>query len=316
MAMSFQALSLFPANGSDVNFRAWGSAISAAIAAVGLVQTSDTGQINWTTVSTPNNINQSRGYEIWKFNDALQATRPVFIRLDYGSGPYDLPNPQMWLTIGTATNGAGTITANASFPGSFHAQRTIFTTTSTPWYASGSAKSPFYVSSDGAGSLQLGGWMNFPTSNSPSYAGGFLLAERTRDWDGTPNGEGVLTITHWSTGTPTTQTLIIANSATYTQGGNWSGVPVLAGGVVSLLPKTGMVGSGVINVFPVFTGNTPQTNGPSKHVVAVWSGDVAGWTRFPLTVYGDVGTYLSLGTLFSGWETVSSLALTGAFRVA
>jgi hypothetical protein len=32
---------------------AWGSGIAAQIAAMGLVQTSDTGQINWATVTRP-----------------------------------------------------------------------------------------------------------------------------------------------------------------------------------------------------------------------------------------------------------------------
>jgi hypothetical protein len=68
----------------DATFRVWGSGLAAQIAAMGLVQTSDTGQINWATVTRPA-IGALAGYEMWRFNDALQATKPVFIRLDYGS---------------------------------------------------------------------------------------------------------------------------------------------------------------------------------------------------------------------------------------
>jgi hypothetical protein len=70
----------------DSDFRSWGSGLSAQLAAIGLVKTSDTGQIDWTTVLKPTSSGQIRGFEIWRFNDALQATKPVFIRLDYGSG--------------------------------------------------------------------------------------------------------------------------------------------------------------------------------------------------------------------------------------
>jgi hypothetical protein len=94
--------------GSDADFRSWGSGIAAQIAAMGLVQTADTGQINWTTVARPA-INTSAGYEMWRFNDALQATRPVFIRLDYGvTNPVD--RPRILVRVGTATDGAGTLT--------------------------------------------------------------------------------------------------------------------------------------------------------------------------------------------------------------
>jgi len=92
----------------DATFRTWGSGIAAQIAAMGLVQTSDTGQINWTTVARPSTFAYA-GYEIWRFNDALQATKPVFIRLDYGiAGVAD--RPSMIARVATATNGAGTLT--------------------------------------------------------------------------------------------------------------------------------------------------------------------------------------------------------------
>lgn len=313
MAMSFQALNLLPWNQNDADFRLWGGGISTALAAVGLVKTTDTGQIDWATVVNPSTTNQKRGYEIWRFADAWQATHPVFIRLDYGSGPTATANPQIWYTVGTATNGAGTITSDPAYPNSLLPVRQMFQTAAADWH--GTAKVPIYVSSDGAGSLLIGGWIGGQFNVNPTYGGGMLLIERTRDWDGTTNGEGVITIASYGNNNAITHTLIIANAASYTQGVAWSGVPSTAGGIVPPFPRTGMVGSGVISVFPVFTGNTPRLNGPSKHVVAVWAVDVPAWARFPLTVYGEAGTYLSLGTTFPGWET-NVLATCGAFRVA
>src|SRR4051812_38221933 len=86
----------------DATFRAWGSGIAAQIAAMGLVQTSDTGQINWTTVTRPG-INVLAGYEMWRFADSLQATKPVFIRLDYGIAPVANDRPRIVARVGTAT---------------------------------------------------------------------------------------------------------------------------------------------------------------------------------------------------------------------
>jgi hypothetical protein len=106
--MSTSVQSLTFSQTTDAQFRAWGSGIAAGLIAAGLIQTADTGQINWTTVLTPSGTNQSRGYEIYRFSDALQATRPVFIKIEYGSFSSAL-FPSIWITVGTSTDGAGTI---------------------------------------------------------------------------------------------------------------------------------------------------------------------------------------------------------------
>jgi hypothetical protein len=95
---------------TDAGFRAWVSSIITQLAAVGLTQTSDTGQINTSTVTRPGSGNTSAGYTIWQFNDSLQGTSPIYFKLEFGSGSA-AANPQMWVTVGTGTNGAGTINA-------------------------------------------------------------------------------------------------------------------------------------------------------------------------------------------------------------
>lgn len=94
---------------ASADFQAWGSALSAAMQSCGLSQTTDTGQINWSTVAIPTVILTSGGYEIYKFTDALQATAPIFIKIEYGSGE-TLITPMIWITVGTGTNGAGALT--------------------------------------------------------------------------------------------------------------------------------------------------------------------------------------------------------------
>lgn len=98
-----------PNNASSATFRAWGSLIGPNIETGGWVKTSDTGQINWTTVDLPASINTSAGYEIYRMNDSLQATAPCFMKLEFGTGSAT-SSPAIWITIGTGSDGSGNIT--------------------------------------------------------------------------------------------------------------------------------------------------------------------------------------------------------------
>lgn len=101
-----------PANiQTDADFRAWGSGISAQFAAIGLIKTADTGQINWTTVLKPASSTTMQGYEIWRFNDALQASKPVFFKIEFGSGGIATA-PGLTIQAGTASNGAGALSGS------------------------------------------------------------------------------------------------------------------------------------------------------------------------------------------------------------
>lgn len=95
-------------NGSVSDFRTWIQEVQAALAAVGMVQTTDTGQINSTTVTVPA-INTAAGYEIWK----LPGASPLFMKIEYGSAA-SATVAQMWITVGEGSNGAGTLTGNTS----------------------------------------------------------------------------------------------------------------------------------------------------------------------------------------------------------
>jgi hypothetical protein len=71
------------------------------------VQTADTGQINWATVTRPG-TNTDGGYEIWRFDDTHQATAPVFFRVNYGTYG-TATRPRLTIIVGTSSNGSGTI---------------------------------------------------------------------------------------------------------------------------------------------------------------------------------------------------------------
>lgn len=107
--MTLVTFSTAMTNGTDAQFRAWGKGISDSLQAVGIVKTADSGQINWTTVTAPTSANAKMGYEIYRFNDTLQSTAPVFIKLAFGSGSSGT-YPALWISVGTGSNGSGTIT--------------------------------------------------------------------------------------------------------------------------------------------------------------------------------------------------------------
>ena len=98
---------------TNAGFQAWGSELATAIQAVGFTKTSDTGQINWSTVATPTANNTVAGYEIYQFTDSLQSTSPIFFKVEYGSGPNHVAAasgyPMVWITVGKATDGAGNL---------------------------------------------------------------------------------------------------------------------------------------------------------------------------------------------------------------
>lgn len=109
--MSFSlATTLAPSNASDAAFRLWGKAVSDQLTAMGYVKTSDTGQINWTTVTAPSLANTSQGYEIRVSNDAGGGRNVFYLKIEYGSASI-AGTPSIWVTIGFGTDGAGTITA-------------------------------------------------------------------------------------------------------------------------------------------------------------------------------------------------------------
>ena len=90
----------------------------------GCVQTSDTGQLDISAVATLPADGSYAGYRIYEINDALSATHPIYIKLNFGCGSEGLYSDSSWYvrsrtirieeTFSTATNGAGSLTGNVS----------------------------------------------------------------------------------------------------------------------------------------------------------------------------------------------------------
>ena len=205
---------------SDAGFRAWGAEFHASLVSIGLTLTSDTGQINWTTVTRPA-ITVSAGYEIWQFNDTLQSTTPIYIKVEYGTGG-TATYPAIWITVGQGSNGTGTLTGLVSSRCSCGYSQVPLSTTLT--YFSRfcyNATLGFFGFS----------WKSGLGVANVSYSSAFIF--RSCDTTGAPTSATVQLLTNDNT-TPSTgkfgvmQCLSYANNAIYppvpaTQGQWWAG---------------------------------------------------------------------------------------------
>lgn len=91
----------------SAGFRAWGSTVSAQIGAM-LTRVTQTGDIDWATVTAPSGSGVYAGSEVFRFNDPLQATHPLFIKFEYGNGSY-YTAAGLRVTVGKSVDGAGAI---------------------------------------------------------------------------------------------------------------------------------------------------------------------------------------------------------------
>jgi hypothetical protein len=76
--------------------------------------TADTGQMTTTTLASAtrpgtSTIIASNGYVIVKFNDTQAGSAPIYIKFEFGTHT-SATFPAIWVTIGTGSNGSGTIT--------------------------------------------------------------------------------------------------------------------------------------------------------------------------------------------------------------
>lgn len=92
------------------------------------------------TAATLSPTNGNVVYEIWGMGDALQATNPVLLRLEFTTGSNGAGSPGFNIQLGASTNGAGTISVSGStavLP-VFQANNATFSASAFNSYISGS----------------------------------------------------------------------------------------------------------------------------------------------------------------------------------
>lgn len=171
---------------SDATYRAACSEICAGLAAVGLVQTADTGQATWVSETKPVGANTFSHYQIYRFDDALQATNPIFIKVEFGTGS-TASNLGLRFSFSSSTDGAGSL--NGTF---------ISNTQTVSMARNRTDAIPCYFSSD-TGRLQMALFV----SNSYSAFAVVVSLSRTVDSNGDPTADGA--------------TLVVINEGSKTQ---------------------------------------------------------------------------------------------------
>lgn len=158
----------------DAGFRAWASEYSNALQTIGLVQTADTGQINLVTATRPG-TSANAGYEIWRFNDALQATKPIFLKVFYGT-TNTATSPRVQIQVGTGSDGAGNLINPSS---TFNAISGKAPSSTVTTYLSNFSM----VDGTLAIAWKIGAW-------GSASAASFFAVCRTCDTNGDPDGVG------------------------------------------------------------------------------------------------------------------------------
>lgn len=275
--MSKVTTGLVPLHSSDAQFRTWGSAVNAGLTSAGLTNTSDTGQINWSTVVRAAG-NTDAGYEIWRLNDSAQTTRPCFLKFRYGTGPAT-DRPRLYVDIGEGSNGSGSLT------GAIKVDVPLMVYQNT-----------------GTGTLDLNinwdstlGYLGMALTNLVGVGSNVfaqtISLERLKDATGAPTTRGFAFVSAHAG-----QTLLYSTFAS-----SWSTEPG-AYNIPAFWPgqATGMASAGGTFIAGLTPNTGNGTHGPLEKTLGFCVcgyGDFASGEQFEITRWdGDVHNYLAVGT--------------------
>ena len=94
-----------PSNANDAFFRSWTKAINDALIFFGWVHVPCTGEADLDTMTAPAAANTYANFRVYRMNDSLQATYPLFLRITFGSGAAaDRPSARWELSDGVDTS--------------------------------------------------------------------------------------------------------------------------------------------------------------------------------------------------------------------
>jgi len=200
---------------SDAVFRAWGSWISSLFGTFGWTAEYSlfaTGT-NWTDVTTPAADSTARVTEIWKMADSLQASAPLFLKIEYGR--VATTAPAFRLSIGTGHSGSGTLTGVLWDTGAGYRGTAQNLNTVTNFASGDTNRIWFSLGVTGTGTsatLMLGlSVERRKNSDGTDAATGFLLAL----WSSSPTGSFRVAQGTTASGSPTTTPVTGSLTAAY-----------------------------------------------------------------------------------------------------
>lgn len=186
----------------DAGFRAWISEIHNSLLTVGLIQTSDAGQVNFATATRPATSSVYNVYSIYRFNDSQQSNCPIFIKFYFMTQTTN--TARINIEIGNGTDGSGNILNSNVFQGiQITKQVTSNTENSTVNRLS------YFSHSDGFFAMSI---KNGFGATTPNWA--FLIINRSCNDDATINSNSFNIIYQNSTTASGTTSRTFINSIT------------------------------------------------------------------------------------------------------
>lgn len=237
----------YTATSTNAQQAAWIEDFRQSLIDIGLVQTADAGQFTvgtYTTVSAGTNSTAGSydidAYFIFRFNDALQATAPIFIKVEICKGVGSPANGYavvLRVTVGTGSDGAGNITGPTALIRNNHGSASsAFALVYNQSWASYSASAGFL------GMVYCGG---SGVSSGTMYNSISFFVERIPDANGEPTAQG---FTLWRD--PTLQTS--RSGLDYTSVDPINGITVLTpSGVTYASGGTSIPYFATMNFYPV-----------------------------------------------------------------
>ena len=274
--MSYVLAPLLPSSAQDTAAKGL-STLRGYLNLAGLTQTSDSGQTN---------ADSSLGYQIWRFNDTLQSTAPIYFKLWYQTA-----SNVMQVIVGTGSDGAGNITG-------------LQTTLSPAGANLGVASIP----------LVFMGAPNRLMMQFTCYGGvaQIVSIERSHDSLGVDTASGVLMMVNGVYTSVAQATAIQYLDFTNNQVGRQCSSVVLPApsGVVSLQESY----TNKIGVLPAIPITKTGITNPGDNILFFYNSDLVAYNAIPITVYSGVSTvtYLPVPSVTTGvyrWGAPTSLSL-------
>lgn len=231
---------------------------------LGWVQTADTGQVTISAITPVPTVNTSGGYHIYRSNDSLTGTTPIYVKVDFWRGNNYGFTPK--ITVGFATDGAGNITGSAVGP-TIMGSNSVNTTSAKGWASGNSGRMTMCYATDVAQEFLV------------------LNIERLRNSSGTEVADGIHVLMLVNTTTYFSQTLYPTGNNLYS-----SSRP----GLVMPDSGTSAADGTDIYVFPIF----PVGRGVHNQLIGVmgyYNSDLTNNIEVTLAPYSSSAAYWPCG---------------------
>lgn len=280
---------------STANLQSWVGPILQLLSDAGWIRTSDTGQTELADMPAAAAANTVCGYQIWRMNDSLQATAPVFVKFEFGSGAA-VGCESLWVTIGTGSDGAGNIT------GIIQPQTRAYCSSASTTLNTGS----YFLGSGDTNRLVF-----FARSLVNTYYVRLIFSiERTHDANGSDTNSGVMFLVRGDGATSAVLGSLTAfRVATFT-----GSQPATSTNIGAYVPSgtTWAYDGNYVGVCPVAFFMGGPTN-PSKNLMVYLDGDISPLVPVTIPCYGTDLNFMPIGSALL--STVASSNANSSFLI-